>query len=112
MDLLRSLFPSQPAGSLPDTRSFLPSQQEDIVDSRAVELADTKFRIMGTGACTCLIAVGELRVQCPCPQGVFKIQSNTIQDNEKCQKCTHPLFQHQDFTTILGQNPLHENCSY
>jgi hypothetical protein len=106
MDFLRSLFPSQPAGSLPDTRSYLPSQQEDIVDSGAVELADTKLRIMGTGACTYLFAAGEVRVQCPCPQGVFNIQSNTIQDNEKCQKCTHYLFLHQDFTPTLGQNSL------
>ena len=103
VDPLNMDFPSPSVGSLPETRFSLSSQQ-DIIDSSAVKPANTKHLVMGAGPCTFTYPAGSLRVPCPCKQGVFEFEPNTlIHGNERCGTCHHSLSHHESF---LGPNPV------
>lgn len=56
-------------------------------------------RIMGTGKCTALVPVGTLDVACPCLAGVFSWSKSATE--AKCQRCSHPLQDHRDFSPEL-----------
>ena len=51
-------------------------------------------RIMASGRCTAVVAVGTFEVFCPCPRGKFDAPLNTL--DVGCKLCTHPLSQHED----------------
>jgi hypothetical protein len=63
------------------------------------------LRTMGVGSCTYLISFGNFKVPCPCQHGVLTLQLGaTLQGNEDCQECTHPLSVHGDFSPTSGLN--------
>ena len=83
--------------SLPSLTQFAPSS---INNSTRAKSPEHKLRIMGAGPCRATAIVNGAEFQCTCQQGVFKIQSlSNANDDEKCGKCTHPLSEHEDFTT-------------
>ena len=81
--------------------SVLPPATPDV--HRASGLSST-FRIMASGRCTAIIAVGDFTLTCPCPCGVFDAPLGTL--DVKCRKCTHPLSQHEDASSVPAQDNL------
>jgi hypothetical protein len=61
---------------------------------------------MAAGQCAAIVVVGKIHLQCPCQQGIFNIQPNTLtQVDEECQQCGHSLSLHKNFS-ISGQNSI------
>jgi len=63
---------------------------------------------MASGRCTALVPVGKFMVPCPCPRGVFDAPLDAPLGtlDVKCRRCTHPLSQHEDASSVPAQDNL------
>jgi len=92
---------------LPFRRTAYLNGKQPSEDIDRTKLLALPLRTMGVGSCSDFLFAGNVKAPCHCKQGVLTFQLGaTLQGNENCRECTHPLSAHGNFNQPEIQLPF------